>query len=109
LRAVRTPLAALALALVALVAGCGGSGASGSTAEKTIKADWDFNPDFPGRPALKDSTVDRVACQAKPAHDRVRCTVSVRLKDGGRQQVGVVATFDGETLSRWDFATGPGV
>jgi hypothetical protein len=105
---VRTSVLAVALALIALVAGCGGPGASGSAAEKTIKADWTFNSDFPGRPALKDSTVDKVVCQAKPVHERVRCTVSVTLEHGGTRQVGVIATFDGQTLSRWDFAEGTG-
>jgi hypothetical protein len=104
LRPVRSAALAVALALLAIVAGCGGPGASGSSAAKTIKADWEFNSDFPGRPALEDSTVDEVACQAKPVHDRVRCTVSVTLAHGGRRKVGVIATFDGQTLSRWDFA-----
>jgi hypothetical protein len=107
LRSVRTALLAVALALVAIVAGCGGPRASGSSAAKTIKADWDFNSNFPGRPALHGSTVDAVDCQPKPVHDRVRCTVSVTLQHGGTRQVGVIATFDGQTLSRWDFAQGP--
>jgi hypothetical protein len=103
LRSVRKLLAAPLLALL-VVAGCGGLGATGKAAEKTIKADWTFNSDFPGRPALKDSTVDDVRCQAKPQHDRVRCTVTVTLKHGGRRAVPVIATFDGEALSAWDFA-----
>jgi hypothetical protein len=103
---VRTLLAVPLLALL-VVAGCGGLGASGKSAEKTIKADWTFNSTFPGRPALKGSTVDAVHCQAKPTHQRVSCVVSVTLKHGGRRDVGVIATFDGETLSAWDFARGP--
>jgi hypothetical protein len=93
--------------LAVAVAGCGGLGASGKAAEKTIKADWTFNSTFPGRPALKGSKVDHVACQAKPRHQQVHCTVSVTLKNGGHRNVAVIATFDGETLSAWDFATGP--
>jgi hypothetical protein len=106
LRSVRTTLAAILLAAL-VVAGCGGLGASGKSAEKTIKADWTFNSTFPGRPALKGSTVDAVHCQAKPVDSRVSCTVSVTLKAGGSRSVPVIATFDGETLSAWDFATGP--
>ncbi len=106
MRSVRTTFAAVVLALL-VAAGCGGLGASGKSAEKTIKADWTFNSTFPGRPALKDSTVDAVHCQAKPVDQRVRCTVSVTLKRGGTRAVPVIATFDGETLSAWDFATGP--
>jgi hypothetical protein len=34
----------------------------------------------------------------------VRCTVSVTLKHGGHRTVAVIATFDGQTLSAWDFA-----
>jgi hypothetical protein len=99
----------LAVVLLAslVVAGCGGLGASGKSAEKTIKADWTFNSTFPGRPALKGSTVDAVHCTAKPVNERVRCTVSVTLKHGGTRAVPVIATFDGQTLSAWDFATGP--
>jgi hypothetical protein len=103
---VRTTLAAILLAAL-VVAGCGGLGASGKAAEKTIKADWTFNSTFPGRPALKNSTVDAVHCQAKPVNQRVRCTVAVTLEHGGTRSVPVVATFDGQTLSAWDFATGP--
>jgi hypothetical protein len=103
LRSVRKLLAAPLLALLA-AAGCGGLGATGKAAEKTIKADWSFNSDFPGRPELKGSTVDHVSCQAKPLRDRVRCSVSVTLEHGGRRDVPVIATFDGETLSAWDFA-----
>ena len=103
LRSVRTLLAVPLLALL-VVAGCGGLGATGKSAEKTIKADWTFNSDFPGRAALKSSTVDRVICQEKPVRGHVRCTVSVTLKHGGRRDVQVIATFDGETLSAWDFA-----
>jgi hypothetical protein len=106
LRSVRKLLAAPLLALF-VVAGCGGLGASGKSAEKTIKADWTFNSTFPGRPALKGSKVDAVHCQEKPTNQRVRCTVSVTLKHGGTRNVAVIATFDGETLSAWDFATGP--
>jgi hypothetical protein len=103
LRSVRTLLAVPLLALLA-VAGCGGLGATGKAAEKTIRADWHFNSDFPGHADLEDSTVDDVSCQAKPRNDRVRCTVSVTLKGGGRRDVPVIATFDGEALSAWDFA-----
>jgi hypothetical protein len=106
LRSVRKSLVVPLLALLA-AAGCGGLGASGKAAEKTIKADWTFNSTFPGRPALKGSTVDRVTCQQKPRHQKVRCTVAVTLKHGGTRSVAVIATFDGETLSAWDFATGP--
>ncbi|MDX6567757.1 MAG: hypothetical protein QOH15_335 [Gaiellales bacterium] len=87
-----------------MVAGCGGLGATGKSAEKTIKADWNFNSDFPGRPALKSSTADRVTCQPKPVHARVRCLVSVTLQHGGHRTVPVIATFDGVSLSAWDFA-----
>jgi hypothetical protein len=108
---VRTPqaklLAAPFLALLVVAAGCGGLGASGKAAEKTIKADWTFNSTFPGRPALKGSKVDNVHCQAKPRNRKVRCTVSVTLKHGGHRNVPVIATFSGETLSAWDFASGP--
>ena len=109
LRPVRKLLAAPVLALL-VVAGCGGLGATGKSAEKTIRADWTFNSDFPGRPELKGSKVDDVTCQAKPVHERVRCTVSVTLEDGGTRDVPVIATFDGESLSAWDFAekTAPG-
>jgi hypothetical protein len=100
-------LLAAPLLVLLVVAGCGGLGASGKSAEKTIKADWTFNSTFPGRPALKGSKVDAVHCQAKPTNQRVRCTVSVTLKHGGTRNVAVIATFDGETLSAWDFATGP--
>jgi hypothetical protein len=103
LRSVRKLLAAPVLALL-VVAGCGGLGATGKSAEKTIKADWTFNSDFPGRPALKSSTVDKVTCQPKPVNERVRCTVSVTLKSGGHRDVPVIATFDGPSLSAWDFA-----
>ena len=103
LRSVRKLLAAPVLALL-VVAGCGGLGATGKSAEKTIKADWTFNSDFPGRPELKSSTVDRVTCQERPVHDRVRCIVSVTLEGGGTRRVPVIATFDGEALSAWDFA-----
>jgi hypothetical protein len=103
LRSVRTLLAVPLLALLA-VAGCGGLGATGKAAEKTIRADWTFNSDFPGHAALKSSTVDDVSCQAKPVRNRVRCTVSVTLKHGGHRKVAVIATFDGRTLSAWDFA-----
>jgi hypothetical protein len=89
-----------------VVAGCGGLGATGKSAEKTIKADWSFNSTFPGRPELKDSTVDRVSCQPKPVRERVRCTVSVTLKRGGHRNVAVIATFSGEALAAWDFAGG---
>ena len=99
----RKLLAAPLLALL-VVAGCGGLGATGKSAEKTIKADWTFNSDFPSRPDLKGSTVDRVTCQPKPVRERVRCTVSVTLKQGGQRDVPVIATFDGEVLSAWDFA-----
>jgi hypothetical protein len=91
------------LALLVL-AGCGGLGATGKSAEKTIKADWTFNSNFPGRPALKGSKVDDVSCQKTPVHEKVRCTVSVTLEAGGTRTVAVVATFDGPTLSAWDFA-----
>ena len=107
LRSVRKLLAAPLLALLA-VAGCGGLGATGKAAEKTIKADWTFNSSFPGRPELKDSTVDDVSCQPKPVDKRVRCTVSVTLKHGGTRKVAVIATFDGATLSAWDFAGATG-
>jgi hypothetical protein len=100
---VRKLLAAPLLALL-VVAGCGGLGATGKSAEKTIKADWTFNSKFPGRPALEGSKVDRVTCQAKPRNEKVRCTVSVTLKQGGHRNVAVVATFDGVSLSAWDFA-----
>ena len=103
LRSVRKLLAAPVLALL-VVAGCGGLGATGKSAEKTIKADWTFNSDFPGRPELKSSKVDEVTCQEKPVHERVRCVVSVTLEDGGTRRVPVIATFDGEALSAWDFA-----
>jgi hypothetical protein len=103
LQPVRKLLAAPLLALL-VVAGCGGLGATGKSAEKTIKADWSFNSTFPGRPELKDSTVDRVSCQPKPVRERVRCTVSVTLKRGGHRNVPVIATFSGEALSAWDFA-----
>jgi hypothetical protein len=103
LQSVRKLLAAPVLALL-VVAGCGGLGATGKSAEKTIKADWTFNSDFPGRPALKGSTVDKVTCQEKPVHGRVRCTVSVTLKGGSHRTVPVIATFDGASLAAWDFA-----
>jgi hypothetical protein len=103
---VRTTLAAALLAAL-VVAGCGGLGASGKAAEKTIRADWTFNSTFPGRPALKGSTVDAVHCQKTPVKSQVHCTVAVTLKHGGTRSVPVIATFDGETLSAWDFATGP--
>ena len=103
LRSVRTLLAVPLVALL-VVAGCGGLGATGKSAEKTIKADWTFNSNFPGRAELKSSTVDRVICQEKPVRGHVRCTVSVTLAHGGRRDVQVIATFDGETLSDWDFA-----
>jgi hypothetical protein len=103
LQSVRKLLAAPLLALL-VVAGCGGLGATGKSAEKTIKADWSFNSNFPGRPALKGSTVDRVTCQPKPVHERVRCVVAVRLKNGAHRAVPVIATFNGEALSAWDFA-----
>ena len=106
LQSVRKLLAAPLLALL-VVAGCGGLGATGKSAEKTIKADWTFNSDFPGRPELKSSKVDDVTCQEKPVHERVRCTVSVTLKGGGTRAVPVIATFDGESLSAWDFAGKP--
>ena len=107
LRSVRTLLAVPLLALL-VVAGCGGLGATGKSAEKTIKADWTFNSNFPGRADLKSSTVDRVTCQEKPVRKRVRCIVSVTLKGGGTRKVAVIATFDGEALSAWDFAGKPG-
>jgi hypothetical protein len=100
---VRKLFAAPLLALL-VVAGCGGLGATGKAAEKAIKADWTFNSDFPGRPALKGSKVDAVHCQKVPRNEKVRCTVSVTLKHGGRRSVPVIATFDGPTLSAWDFA-----
>jgi hypothetical protein len=103
LRSVRKLLAAPLLALL-VVAGCGGLGATGKSAEKTIKADWTFNSNFPGRAELKSSTVDKVTCQPKPVHERVRCLVSVTLEHGGTRTVAVIATFDGESLSAWDFA-----
>jgi hypothetical protein len=103
LQSVRKLLAAPLLALL-VVAGCGGLGATGKSAEKTIKADWTFNSDFPGRPELKSSKVDDVTCQEKPVHERVRCVVTVTLKAGGTRKVPVIATFDGESLSAWDFA-----
>jgi hypothetical protein len=103
LRFVRKLLAAPLLALL-VAAGCGGLGATGKAAEKTIKADWEFNSTFPSRPDLKDSKVDAVHCQQKPVHERVRCTVVVTLKNGGRRDVAVIATFNGEALSAWDFA-----
>jgi hypothetical protein len=103
LQSVRKLLAVPVLALLA-VAGCGGLGATGKAAEKTIKADWTFNSEFPGHAALESSTVDDVSCQAKPVRNRVRCIVSVTLKNGGHRKVAVIATFDGQTLSAWDFA-----
>jgi hypothetical protein len=103
LQSVRKLLAAPVLALL-VVAGCGGLGATGKSAEKTIKADWTFNSTFPGRADLKSSTVDDVSCQPKPIREHVRCTVSVTLKGGGHRDVAVIATFDGESLSAWDFA-----
>jgi hypothetical protein len=103
---VRKLLAAPLLALL-VVAGCGGLGATGKSAEKTIKADWTFNSDFPGRPELHDSKVDAVVCQEKPRHEKVRCTVSVTLKHGDHRDVPVIATFDGPALSAWDFARKP--
>jgi hypothetical protein len=100
---VRKLLAAPLLALL-VVAGCGGLGATGKAAEKAIKADWTFNSNFPGRPALKGSKVDTVHCQAVPRHEKVRCTISVTLKSGRHRSIPLIATFDGPTLSAWDFA-----
>ena len=88
MQSARKLLAAPLLALL-VVAGCGGLGATGKSAEKTIKADWTFNSDFPGRPELKSLTVDKVTCQAKPVHEKVRCTVFVTLKDGSTREVPV--------------------
>ena len=99
----RKLFAAPVLALL-VVAGCGGLGATGKSAEKTIKADWTFNSDFPGRPELHGSTVNEVVCQEKPRNQKVRCTVSVTLKDGGHRDIPVIATFDGPALSAWAFA-----
>ena len=99
MRAVRKLFAAPLLALL-VVAGCGGLGATGKSAEKTIKADWTFNSDFPGRPELKGSKV--------PHNEKVHCTVSVTLKNGRHRDVPVIATFDGPALSAWDFAGKPG-
>jgi hypothetical protein len=100
---VRKLLAAPLLALL-VVAGCGGLGATGKAAEKTIKADWEFNSNFPSRPELKDSQVDAVHCQQKPVNERVRCTVVVTLTSGAHRSVPVIATFDGMALSAWEFA-----
>ncbi len=107
MRAVRKLFAAPLLALL-VVAGCGGLGATGKSAEKTIKADWTFNSDFPGRPELKGSKVDAVLCQEVPRNEKVHCTVSVTLKNGRHRDVPVIATFDGPALSAWDFARKPG-
>jgi hypothetical protein len=100
---VRKLLAAPLLALL-VVAGCGGLGATGKSAEKTIKADWTFNSNFPGRPELHGSKVDKVVCQEVPRHEKVRCTVFVTLKNGEHRNVPVIATFDGPALSAWAFA-----
>ena len=46
----------------------------------------------------------RSSARRSRATQKVRCTVSVTLKDGRHRDVPVIATFDGPALSAWAFA-----